>query len=71
MEIEERDFYKDFQIDNEFSTCKSPRTEDISLPALPEQYRVNKVKVMLPNNPAEKVKLICRRQGSDGKWETI
>lgn len=71
MQIEEKDFYKDFQIDDEFSICESPRAEDMSLPALPEQCRVNEVQVMLPDDTMEKVKLICRRQGSDGNWEII
>ncbi|TVY94046.1 hypothetical protein LAWI1_G001005 [Lachnellula willkommii] len=71
MQIEEKDFYKDFQIDDDFSTCESPSAEDMSLPALPEAYRVSEVKVMLPDDPTEKVNLICRRQGRDGNWEII
>jgi hypothetical protein len=71
MEIEEGEFYTDFQICDDFSIAEAPKADELALPALPEVYRVKDVEIMLPDDPKEKIRMICRRHGVNGGWETI
>ncbi|RDW59112.1 hypothetical protein BP5796_12036 [Coleophoma crateriformis] len=71
IEIEEGEFYQDCRIDDDFPISEVPEAHDLTLPVLPDCYRTSDVTVVLPNNPSEKVELVCRRQGGDGNWESI
>jgi Fungal specific transcription factor domain len=65
MEIEERDYYKDVDTADDFPLSSSPRPRDLSLPPLPESYRIRDVEVVLSGDPMNKVLLLCR-QRQDG-----
>jgi hypothetical protein len=71
MEIEERDFYQKFHIDDDFSLNESCGAGNLTLPSLPEQYLVKEVKIVFFDDPAENIKLKCKRHGSTGNWELI
>ncbi|KUJ08975.1 uncharacterized protein LY89DRAFT_658031 [Mollisia scopiformis] len=71
MEIEEGDFYKNIEIDDNFALSSLPMEQDLVLPVLPELYRLHEVQVVLPDSDSEKVALICRRKLKNGEWEII
>jgi hypothetical protein len=62
MEIEERDFYKDVDTADDFPLPSSPRPQDLSLPTLPESYRIREVEVVLLGAPMDKVLLFCKQK---------
>jgi hypothetical protein len=62
MEIEERDYYKDTDTADDFPLSSSPSPRDLSLPPLPESYRIHDVEVVLSGDPMDKVLLLCRRR---------
>lgn len=63
IEIEERDFYKDLNPQhNTFSLTSSPTTCDLSLPTLPESYRLRGVEIILSGCPVNRVFLLCRQK---------
>jgi hypothetical protein len=51
MEMEERDFYRDFDMADDFSLCSFSEARDLSMPILPESYRMHEVKVILSDEP--------------------
>jgi hypothetical protein len=61
MEIEERDFYKDVDTADDFRLSSSSGLRDLSLPTLPQSYRIHEVKVVLSNGPK-----YCLRSGTGG-----
>ena len=65
MEMEERDFYKDMDIVDDFPLSSSPGPRDLSLPPLPDSYRIRDVEIVLSGDPMDKVLLFCR-QRQDG-----
>jgi hypothetical protein len=65
MEIEERDYYKDIDTADDFPLCSSSRPRDLSLPPLPESYRIHDVEVVLSGEPLDKV-LLLRKQTQHG-----
>lgn len=67
MEIEERDFYKDVDNVDDFQLSSSPELSDLSLPTLPYSYRVQEVKVVLPNSPTDSVLLFYRQKQTSGE----
>jgi hypothetical protein len=69
MEMEERDFYRDIETVDDFLLTSSPTLQDLSLPNLPLQYRMNQVKVVLPDGPLENVFVFCRQKLSSGDWK--
>ena len=71
MEVEERDFYKDFNIADDFALCSHPEERDLLLPILPELYRLYDVKIILFDEPMDKVLLSCRQKRSNGDWEIL
>ena len=62
MEIEERDFYKDVDTADDFPLPSSPRPQDLSLPTLPESYRIREVEVVLSGAPMDKILLFCKQE---------
>jgi hypothetical protein len=70
MEIEERDYYKDIDTADDFPLCSSSRPRDLSLPPLPESYRIHDVEVVLSGEPLDKVLLLCKQtqHGIDCKF---
>ena len=71
MDIEEGDLYQDVSPEDEFSLETIPENSDLLLPALPYSYRLNNVRVVLPDDPFGKLMLICKRRLEDGSWEVI
>ncbi|KAF7556506.1 hypothetical protein G7046_g6272 [Stylonectria norvegica] len=71
MEVEERDFYKDTRLVDDFPLDSQPSISDLALPSLPEAYRVHDVEVLLPSSPLEEATYICRRKTYDGSWEDL
>lgn len=68
MDIEERDFYKDLpDTADDFPLTSSPCQQDLSLPTLPESYRIREVEVVLSGTPMDKILLFCKQkqQGTD------
>ncbi|EED12137.1 conserved hypothetical protein [Talaromyces stipitatus ATCC 10500] len=63
MEIEEAGFYAYVYTGDDFNLLESPSTEDLSLPPLPENYRVRDVDVTLPDGPTDSIILRFRRKG--------
>jgi hypothetical protein len=63
MEIEERDYYQDINpLDNIFSLTSSPTPWDLSLPTLPESYRLRGVETVLSGCPVNRVLLLCKQR---------
>lgn len=66
MEIEENDFYRDFDTVDEFSLDSLPRPQDLLLPALPESCRIREVELGLMGAPMDTILLFCKKM-YDGK----
>ncbi len=62
METEERDFYKDIDTADDFSLPSSPSSQDLSLPTLPESYRIRDVEVVLSGEPLDRILLYCKQE---------
>ena len=58
--MEERDFYKETGLVDDSSLLSLPRTEDLSLPILPDFYRIHDVEVVLSGDPMNKILLYCK-----------
>lgn len=69
MEIEERDYYQDINpLDNIFSLTSSPTSWDLSLPTLPESYRLRGVETVLSGCPVNRLLLLCKqKQGMEDR----
>lgn len=70
MEVEENDFYSKFNTMDNFPINESPTFYDLSLPTLPDAYRMREVEVVLSGNPMEKILLFCKRQ-QDGVYVRV
>jgi hypothetical protein len=70
MEMEERDFYKDYTTDD-LPFGSSYKAQDFSLPTLPILYRIDDVEVVLPDDPSGKVTMVCKKRQDDGSWEVL
>jgi hypothetical protein len=71
MEMEERDFYRDVDTADDFLLSSSPGLWDLSLPTLPQSYRIHEVKVVLSDSPMDSVFLFCRQKQSSGDWKVL
>jgi hypothetical protein len=69
MEIEETGFYKEFDAADEFLLSSSPRSQDLSLPILPQADRIHEVRVALSDGPNDSIPLHYRQGQKD--WEVI
>jgi hypothetical protein len=69
MEIEEAGFYKDCDAADEFLLSSSPRSQDLSLPILPQADRIHEVRVALSDGPNDTIPLHYRQGQRD--WEVI
>ena len=67
MAREERDFYEEIDTADDFSLLSSPRPQDLSLPTLPESYRIRDVEVVLSGDPMDRILLFCnqKQEGMD------
>ena len=65
MQMEEREFYKDLDTVDDFSLPSSPRPQDLSLPTLPESYRIRDVEVVFSGDPTDKILLFCVQKQED------
>ena len=70
MEIEERDFYKDFDTADHFPLSSYPGSGDLSLPNLPDFHRLHEVEVALSDDPQGNILLFCRQyqRGGDSNF---
>lgn len=71
MEIEERDFYSNFDTADDFPISSYPVVGDLSLPALPQSYRIHGIKVDLPDGPADSIFLSYWQQQPSGDWGEV
>jgi len=71
MEMEERDFYKNIATADDFPLSSSPGSEDLSLPILPQSYRLHEVKVELSDGPMENILLFYKQQQTNGDWKVL
>lgn len=69
--IEERDFYRNAETADDFPLSSSPGLEDLSLPTLPQSYRIQQVKVILPNSPTNNVFMFYNQIQTDGDWRVF
>jgi hypothetical protein len=69
MEIEERDFYANLGIDDDFAFDSAPKERDFLLPTLPEEYHMHDVQVALPEDRMGKIVLSFCQEGKDYFWE--
>ena len=66
MVMEERDFYRDVATLDDFFLLSPPRVQDLSLPTLPESYRIRDVEVVMLGDPMDRILLFCK-QKQEGK----
>jgi hypothetical protein len=71
MKIEEGDFYKGTEIDDDFPLSNAPRLEDLSLPTLPQSYRIHEVHVVLPDSRMDNTFLFYRQKQTNGDWKVL
>jgi len=69
MEIEERDFFKDIYMDNDFHFSSPPEKRDFLLPTLPNSYRIHEVQVLLPDDPLGNIVLVYRQRQNEDNWK--
>lgn len=70
MELEEGDFYRDAATSDNFPLMSFPRTEDLSLPTLPDSRRLREVEISLVGAPMDRILLFCK-ENRDGHDERI
>ncbi|KAH6991129.1 hypothetical protein BKA56DRAFT_610688 [Ilyonectria sp. MPI-CAGE-AT-0026] len=66
MEIEERDFYRGVDIDDEFPLSSCPTPRDLSLPLIPDSYRIHGLEVVLHGDPMESI-FLFREPNQEGR----
>lgn len=71
LEIEEGDFYANFEKRDGFLLGSAPENQDMKLRMLPESCRVRDVQVALPDGPAGTLILTCTRKGPGDIQEAI
>jgi hypothetical protein len=62
MNIEERDFYKDIDTDDEFQLSCTPLPRDLTLPKPPDSHRMREVEMVLSGAPMDKILLFCKQE---------
>jgi hypothetical protein len=67
MEIEEGDFYRDFDFKDDFSLETVPHPSDLSIPTLPLSCRIHQIRLVLPDGQTDRVSIFYRRRAGD--WE--
>jgi hypothetical protein len=60
MNVEERDYYKSFDVDDSFLLDAVPTPGELELPLLPESYRLRELEVVLSGAPVDRVLLFCK-----------
>ncbi len=71
VEIEEGDFYNEYDLEGDFGAHEMPQANEWSaFPMLPERSRIHEVNVILPQEGVANTMLQCiRRRWVDGTWE--
>ncbi|KAM0345420.1 hypothetical protein ACHAPU_006583 [Fusarium lateritium] len=62
IELEEGDFYKGFDLADDFALNTPMRDQDYQLPLLPGSYRMSEVETELTGAPTDKILLYCKRE---------
>jgi Fungal specific transcription factor domain/Fungal Zn(2)-Cys(6) binuclear cluster domain len=70
MEIEERDFYRNIDTADDFPITSYPGLQDLSLPTLPQSYRIHDIIVDLPDGPMDNF-FLSYRQKMSGDWKEV
>ena len=71
MDIEEREFYRDADASQDFDLFSTATDQELAIPILPEEYRINKVNVALPDSPTGRLRLTCSQRGEPGPSRII
>jgi hypothetical protein len=71
MELEENDFYGNVDTADDFQLSSIPKQRDLSLPSLPQPYRIHELQVVLSNGPMDSVELRYRRTESSVTWNSV
>jgi Fungal specific transcription factor domain len=69
VEVEEGNFY-DHEVHEKFDMLAAPTDKDVATPVLPEEFRLSKINVILPDDRAGKLCLKCfrKRRSSVIEW---
>ncbi len=62
MELEERGFYQNVKVANNFPISGCPTAQDISLPLIPDRYRIRGLEVVLSGSPMDAILLFGERE---------
>ncbi|CAM1501319.1 Fc.00g104810.m01.CDS01 [Cosmosporella sp. VM-42] len=67
LELEEKEFYKDLEVPEDFLFSRPPRLQDLSEATLPESNRIRELEVVMSGAPMDRVLLFCKQkqQGID------
>lgn len=63
IEIEEKNFY------NDFALTSASISHELSLPALPQSYRIHEIEVVLPDSLKDSVLISYKEKQSDDEWK--
>ena len=70
VRIEEGTFYDSFEgVDNFYSPLEALEEKDLTLPVLPEEYRLSYIDVKLPEASNSRFKMACYKRRPDGSME--
>lgn len=67
MEMEESNFYKEFEAADDFLLGSSPTWQDLTLPTLPQANRIHEVRLELSDGPNDTIPLVYRQ--GQRHWE--
>ncbi|KAK0620253.1 hypothetical protein B0T14DRAFT_226562 [Immersiella caudata] len=70
MELEEGDFYHDVGSLDDFSLTRSPAPQELLLPVLPVERRIQEAEVVLSGAPMDQIFLYCK-QGQGGVVDRV
>ncbi|KAK4448051.1 hypothetical protein QBC34DRAFT_353613 [Podospora aff. communis PSN243] len=62
MELEEGDFYVDVENIDDFSLTRSPAPQELLLPVLPVERRIQEAEVILSGAPMDQIFLYCKQK---------
>jgi hypothetical protein len=62
MEIEERNFYQNNNVADNFPLSGCPAERDLSLPLIPKSYRIRGLDIILSGSPMDKILLFGEQE---------
>jgi hypothetical protein len=71
VEIEERGSYDHVNKVDDFLLSTSPEVSELSMPTLPESFRIREIQVIMPNGPDENVFMLYKLLESGDYWQKI